>query len=102
MMNNLLFSFLLPLMVSWSDVQDFFSGDLGFGGHVALMGLVIFLFFIFLCLILFGGMISVVAVPILPLIFWLASAFALTDLLIIIGIMVGILFGFALIKWYRR
>jgi hypothetical protein len=91
-------------MVSWNNVSDYFgefTGDI-FGNHLILGGLIIFLFFIFLTLLLFGGNIALVSIPLLPLIFWLSTAFALGDLLILVAIMVGILFGFALIKWYRR
>lgn len=99
-----LLAYLLPLMVEWSDIGNYFS-ELGSGvfeNHLALGGLVIFLFVLMLCLILFGGLMALVSIPMIPLIFWLSSAFALRDLLLLVAIMVGILFGFALIKWYRR
>jgi len=99
-----LLAYLLPLMVEWNDIGSYFSslGDGVFENHLVLGGLVIFLFVLMLSLILFGGLLALVSVPMIPLIFWLSSAFALRDLLILVAIMVGILFGFALIKWYRR
>jgi len=99
-----MYHLLLPLFVAWSDIGGYFSElmDGIFQNHLALGGLVIFLFVLMFGLILLRGLISLLVVPMIPLTFWLASKFALGDLLLLIAILVSILFGFALIKWFRR
>jgi hypothetical protein len=90
------------VMTSWQDVMDLFgeANDI-FGGYLALIGLLVVLFFLMVVLML-RFTLPLVAIVMIPVIFWVSSRFALGDMLIILGIMVGIMFGIALLKWYRR
>jgi hypothetical protein len=73
-------------------------------GNTLLLGLIIFLFILMFILML-RFTIPLVSIIMIPLIFWISSTqagFGLGEMLIIVAIMVGIIFGIALVKWYRR
>lgn len=101
-------SYVMTLNVNWSgiisDIEKLFIGngvDLGgiFGGSTELMALFIFLFFFIMTLFLGLGMLvgSVIIIPSLFAIFQY-----IPSMKIIVGLMCGLIFGFALQRMYRR
>jgi hypothetical protein len=98
----------MAVNVDWGsiidDIQKMFMGngiDLGgiFGGSTEMTALFVFLFFFIVTLLLGLGMLigSVIIIPATFAIFqWIPS------LKIIVGIMCGLIFGFALQRMYRR
>lgn len=95
------------VMVTWDEFTRPIGENLTqgvFHGNILILGLIIFLFILMFILML-RFTIPLVAIIMIPLIFYLSSAqagFGMGDLLLIVAIMVGIIFGIALVKWYRR
>ena len=84
---------------NWTDALGFHSLDGIFGGSTELMAIFIFLFFLIMTFFLGLGMLvgSVVLIPAMFAIFqWVPS------LKIIVGLICGLIFGFALQRMYRR
>jgi hypothetical protein len=84
---------------NWTDTLGFHSVDGLFGGSTEMMALFIFLFFLIMTFFLGLGMLvgSVVIIPSLFAIFQY-----IPSMKIIVGLVCGLIFGFALQRMYRR
>jgi len=94
------------VMVTWDEFFSPIGDNLTEGvmhGNVFFLGAIFFLFILMFILML-RFTVPLVAVIMIPVIFFLSSSagFGFTDLLLILAIVVGIIFGVALIKWYRK
>jgi len=94
---------ILTIFTTWEDITNLFgqANEEVFHGYLPFIGLIIFLFILFIVLMLKFS-IAVISVIMIPLIFWISFTFQLGDMIAIVGIMVAIMFGIALVKFYKR
>jgi hypothetical protein len=99
MKNPLAFIFMITWDEFFSPMGENLSGIFGDNGQF--LGLIIFLFFLMFILML-RFTIPLVAIIFIPLIFFISEEYSLVDIRVLAGITFGIIFGIALVKWFKR
>lgn len=80
-------------------VENFTSGM--FGGNFPVLGLIVFLFFMMFILALRFS-VPLLAIIMIPILFWINSWAGMKNMLVIAGILLGVTIGGALLKWYNK
>jgi len=92
------------LMTAWSNLTDPFVENFTqgvFQGNLPVAGVLVLLFFLMFILSLrFTA--PLMAVIMIPVLFWINSWAGMKDLLVLAGVLLGGIIGAALLKWYNK
>ena len=95
---------LLLVMLGWNELIDpfveNFSVDLFHENYLLIGGLVLLFFIMFILSLRFSS--PLIAIIMIPILFWVNSWAGMQNLLVIAGVILGGIIGAALLKWYNK